>query len=175
MSLRTVICSVCAMAVFIYIFHSLSGISFARYFKKISRLHNKQLEVESIKGILYHNASACRLYFQFGGFQEDLNTTRNFCETIDGQKAVCLDANLAPPSGVCVIYSFGLSASLSFERAMTSYGCDVYAFDRSVHQTKKSSSYQHLHLFSMGLGSHAAKMKFKGGHSGNRKATNTLV
>lgn len=154
--LRTVIGSVFLLAVVVYILH------FSDLPLLIDKLRNdwpnQRDEANSIQKILSYNATACHLYFQFGSLQEDLNRTENFCETVDGQKAVCLDPGLAPPAGVCVIYSFGLySESLSFERAMTSYGCDVYAFDRSAHQFKKPSNYQHLHLFSMTLGSQTAR------------------
>lgn len=56
---------------------------------------------------------------------------------IDGQKSVCLDPGLAPPPGICVVYSFGLSDDWSFESAMALYGCDVYAFDPSLQFPKK--------------------------------------
>ncbi|XP_043220023.1 methyltransferase-like protein 24 [Amphibalanus amphitrite] len=41
----------------------------------------------------------------------------------------CLDPALAPGGRSCLVYSFGLSAELSFERALAARGCEVHAFD----------------------------------------------
>lgn len=72
---------------------------------------------------------------------------------MDGQKAVCLDSGLAPPSGLCVIYSFGLSDDRAFDTIMESYGCDVYAFDPAFQPGKEpGNKTRHVHHFNLALG-----------------------
>ena len=92
---------------------------------------------------------ACRLYFEFGG--QVLRGYGNSSSVgVDGQKAVCLDPGVAPPPGQCIVYSFGISNDWTFDEAMQSYGCDVYAFDPTIGQ----KSHQHsprVHFFNLGL------------------------
>lgn len=81
---------------------------------------------------------------------------------IDGQKSVCLDPGLAPPPGICVVYSFGLSDDWSFESAMALYGCDVYAFDPSLQFPKMPNNSQRIHYFNIGLGTINTKKDSRG-------------
>lgn len=69
----------------------------------------------------WSNSSSCRLANDFGGVMMLFG--------IDGQKAVCLDTEVRPIKGKCLVYSFGVNNEWSFEDAMDQYGCDVYAFD----------------------------------------------
>ncbi|XP_032777390.2 uncharacterized protein LOC116916277 isoform X2 [Daphnia magna] len=103
---------------------------------------------------LWRNDGSCRLYFEFGGrVYRDGNEMENLTLAgIDGQKSVCLDPGLAPPPGICVVYSFGLSDDWSFESAMALYGCDVYAFDPSLQFPKMPNNSQRIHYFNIGLG-----------------------
>ena len=89
---------------------------------------------------------SCRLSFEFGG-RVSVASNRT---GIDGQKAVCLDRGLAPPSGLCIIYSFSPSGERSFEQVMESYGCDVYAFDAET-ASDHDPRFPHLHSFKFGL------------------------
>lgn len=97
---------------------------------------------------------SCQLYFEFGGrvHKGVNNVSGQLLGGIDGQKAVCLDAGVAPPPGFCVVYSFGISDDWSFDKAMEAYGCDVYSFDPSVNDQTKPNSSKRLHFFSLGLG-----------------------
>ena len=100
----------------------------------------------------WRNTGSCRLYFEFGGrvYRPNSNSSR---VAIDGQKAVCLHSGLAPPSGLCIIYSFSHSSNnWLFEEVMESYGCDVYGFDPST-QRNYRPRFPHLRFFNFGLGS----------------------
>ena len=69
---------------------------------------------------------------------------------LDGQKAICLDSFVAPPEKDCLVYSFGINNEWSFDEAMESYGCQVYAFDPSM----KAKDHDHtpkIHFFKLGL------------------------
>lgn len=69
----------------------------------------------------WSNSSSCRLSNDFGGAMALFG--------IDGQKAVCLDTEVRPIKGKCLVYSFGVNNEWSFEDTMDEYGCEVYAFD----------------------------------------------
>ena len=98
--------------------------------------------------------SSCHLHFEFGGrvYRDVIRSDNSTVAGIDGQKAVCLDPGLAPPPGMCVVYSFGLSDDWSFDSAMASYGCDVYSFDPSIQNPTMPNNSQRIHYFNMGLG-----------------------
>ncbi len=63
------------------------------------------------------NSSSCRLTHDFGGHIHDIG--------MDGQKAVCMDPEVRPKSGQCLVYSFGISHEWSFDEAMEQLGCEV--------------------------------------------------
>lgn len=102
-----------------------------------------------------NDEGSCYLFFEFGGrvYRERNNSNISI---IDGQKAVCLDAGVAPQSGVCVVYSFGNSNEWSFDSTMDSYGCDVFIFDPSenhlLSKSKTSNNTKRVHYFNFGLG-----------------------
>lgn len=95
----------------------------------------------------WSNATSCRLIHDFGGHMK-----RN-PSGLDGQKAVCLDpVHVAPPSNDCLVYSFGINNDWTFDEAMESYGCQVYAFDPSM----KVDNHDHtpkIHFYKLGLSS----------------------
>ena len=107
---------------------------------------------------------ACHLYFEFGGrVYRNVNGPDNTTVAgIDGQKAVCLDPGLAPPPGMCVVYSFGLSDDWSFDSAMASYGCDVYSFDPSIQHLTMYNNSQRIHYFKIGLGTNNTRKDSRG-------------
>ncbi|XP_018017319.1 uncharacterized protein LOC108673940 [Hyalella azteca] len=70
---------------------------------------------------------------------------------IDGSKAVCLDANVAPTPGSCIVLSFGINNEWSFDDAMEQYGCKVYAFDPTMdEQAYLRGSNIHFHPWALG-------------------------
>ena len=96
------------------------------------------------------NKSSCSLVHDFGG--------QVFGEIplkgVDGQKAVCIDPAVAPKSGDCLVYSFGINNDWSFDEWMEKYGCQVYSFDPSM--TIEKNQFDHspgIHFYKLGLGS----------------------
>lgn len=111
----------------------------------------------------WRNDGSCHLYFEFGGHVYRTGSeSESIIAGIDGQKAVCLDPGLAPPSGTCVVYSFGLSNDWSFDAAMETYGCDVYSFDPSIKHPQMPNKSQHIHYFNIGLGTINTKKDTRG-------------
>ena len=90
------------------------------------------LDSESLTGeqILQYakwtNRSSCQLIHDFGGF---LNRNPS---AIDGQKAICLDSEVAPNPNDCLAFSFGINNEWSFDEQMEKYGCQVFSFDPSM-------------------------------------------
>ncbi|XP_018024841.1 uncharacterized protein LOC108680527 [Hyalella azteca] len=70
---------------------------------------------------------------------------------LDGDKAVCLDANVAPTPGSCIVLSFGISNEWSFDDAMEQFGCKVYAFDPTMGQQAHLRGHD-IHFHPWGLG-----------------------
>ncbi len=91
------------------------------------------------------NASSCRLAHDFGG--KMMKNPSGF----DGQKSICLDPEVAPRSGNCVVYSFGINNEWSFDDIMEQYGCQVFAFDPSM-SAKDHNRSEMIKFFRTGLG-----------------------
>lgn len=106
---------------------------------------------------LWPNRTSCRLAHDFGGHMKRKPAG------LDGQKAVCLiPAQVAPPAGNCLVYSFGINNEWSFDDQMERYGCQVYAFDPSM----KAEDYDRssaIHFLKLGLNSRDSTSK-KGWH-----------
>ncbi len=79
-----------------------------------------------VEYFLWGNQSSCKLAHDFGGIM--LKNPSG----LDGQKAVCLDTEVAPKAGNCIVYSFGINNEWSFDDNMEKYGCKVYSFDPSM-------------------------------------------
>ncbi|XP_042858220.1 uncharacterized protein LOC122244399 [Penaeus japonicus] len=61
---------------------------------------------------------------------------------LDGDKKLCLDPFVRPPSNNCLVYSFGIGYDFSFDAAMGRYGCQVFSFDDdSEHELLKRNPY----------------------------------
>jgi hypothetical protein len=111
------------------------------------------LDSESLTGyqilqyVMWTNRSSCQLIHDFGGvIHQDVHPAG-----LDGQKAVCIDPEVAPDRKNCLVYSFGINNEWSFDEQMEKYGCQVFAFDPSM------SMYQHdhtpgIHFYNWGLG-----------------------
>ena len=90
------------------------------------------------------NRSSCELIHDFGGVM-----LRN-PSGIDGQKAVCLDPQVAPNPDNCLVYSFGINNEWSFDEQMENYGCQVFAFDPSMSRGPHDHSAA-IHFYDWGL------------------------
>ena len=105
---------------------------------------------ELVNYLNWANQTSCGLTHDFGG--KMLGNPPGY----DGQKAICLNRNVAPMSGKCVVYSFGISNEWSFDEAMETYGCQVFAFDPSMgkdnHQHSRSVAF-----YNLGLGDKSVK------------------
>ena len=104
------------------------------------------------KYLLWTNQTSCGLTHDFGG--KMMKRPSGY----DGQKAVCLDKNVAPLPGKCIIYSFGINYEWSFDEAMEQYGCKVFAFDPSM----KTTDYQYskaISFYNLGLGGKSTKQE----------------
>ncbi len=97
-----------------------------------------------LKYFMWTNQTSCLLSHDFGGAMS-YNPSG-----LDGQKAVCIDPEVAPKPGNCLIYSFGIHNEWSFDEQMERYGCEVFAFDPSM----GVDSYDHrprIHFYNWGL------------------------
>jgi hypothetical protein len=90
------------------------------------------------------NSTSCRLSHDFGG-ELMKNPTG-----IAGQKAICIDSKVAPQSGDCLVYSFGIGGEWSFDEHMERYGCQVFAFDPSMGMDQHDHS-KGIHFYNWGL------------------------
>lgn len=98
--------------------------------------------------LLWTNQSSCQVAQYFGGNMVFSGLTVAY----DGQKAVCLDSQIAPSSKKCLVYSFGINNEWSFDEAMELYGCHVFAFDPSMGK-KNHSRTENIHFYQMALDS----------------------
>ncbi|XP_057368650.1 uncharacterized protein LOC130689727 [Daphnia carinata] len=97
------------------------------------------------------NRSSCQLAHDFGGHMMSNPSG------IDGQKCMCLDPQIAPLAGQCLVYSFGINNEWSFDEQMESYGCLVFAFDPSMNQPPHNHS-PAIHFYDWGLGDRDVKL-----------------
>ena len=89
-------------------------------------------------------SSYCKEMKKFGGHY----STK--CKYTDGAKFVCMDDLLVDiQNNECLIYSFGIDKDWTFEDAMSSFGCKVYAHDPTVDfpkQRDKNTFFKKLDL-----------------------------
>jgi hypothetical protein len=99
-----------------------------------------------IEYFMWTNHSSCQLSHDFGGLMMDNPSG------LAGQKAVCIDPEVAPKPGQCLVYSFGINGDWSFDEKMSRYGCDVYAFDPSMDMGPHDHSPGNVHFYNWALG-----------------------
>ncbi|KAI9559265.1 hypothetical protein GHT06_016054 [Daphnia sinensis] len=115
-------------------------------------LDSKSLTGEELmEYFTWTNRSSCQLAHDFGG------KMMSNPSGIDGQKCVCIDPRIAPLSGQCLVYSFGINNEWSFDEQMESYGCQVFAFDPSMNQPPHNHS-SAIHFYDWGLGDRDEKL-----------------
>ena len=98
---------------------------------------DKMTYEEIIDYIRWPNAGSCEFERDFG------NGT-------DGRKSVCFDPKLRPDPDNCLVYSFGTIHEWTFDEAIADYGCNVFAFDPTIHQASYIRS-KKIVVFKMGL------------------------
>ncbi|XP_065558217.1 probable methyltransferase-like protein 24 [Artemia franciscana] len=90
----------------------------------------------------WNNLGACKNMRFFGGWI--WRGAVKYQELMDGHKALCLDENIRPVPGNCLVYSFGVKNDWSFENAMMNYGCEVHGFDPSIDVPKQTEERQFI-------------------------------
>jgi hypothetical protein len=100
-----------------------------------------------IEYVKWSNRSSCQLTHDFGGVLDQIWISSG----IDGQKAVCIDPEVTPERGDCLVYSFGISNEWSFDEDMEEYGCEVFAFDPSMEMEPHDHT-AGIHFYNWGLG-----------------------
>lgn len=97
-----------------------------------------------IQYFMWANHTSCQLAHDFGG--EMLKNPTG----ISGQKALCIDPNVAPKPHNCIVYSFGIDNEWSFDEQMERYGCEVFSFDPSMGMDPHDHS-PGIHFYNWGL------------------------
>jgi hypothetical protein len=95
---------------------------------------------------LWTNHTSCQLSHDFGGVMMKNPSG------LAGQKAVCIDPEVAPQPGKCLVYSFGISNDWSFDEKMAEYGCEVFSFDPSIGLDQHDHIPGNVHFYNWGLG-----------------------
>jgi hypothetical protein len=108
--------------------------------------------LDILQYFLWSNSSSCLLVHDFGGTMKKDGNMENL-SGLDGQKAVCLNPNVAPKPDNCIVYSFGINNEWSFDEDMEEYGCEVFAFDPSKEMmSEKPYQYSpHITFYNWGL------------------------
>ena len=105
----------------------------------------------------FTNYSACQVAYDFGGKVTSMYSQRG----IDGQKAVCMDPDIAPVPNKCIIYSLGINNEWSFDKMFEEFGCQIYAFDPSM-DMKDGNYTANIHFYKMGISDHDTDQGPKG-------------
>jgi len=110
---------------------------------KVREVNDLRLK-EIIEYVEWTNRSSCRLAHDFGG-----NVWPKV--GLDGQKSICMDAEIKPDEEHCLVYSFGISNEWSFDEAMQTFGCTIHSFDPSMDLGDHQHS-QNISFYNLGLG-----------------------
>ena len=98
--------------------------------------------------LLWTNQSSCQISQSFGGFL--VSSPNGLVVAFDGQKSVCLDHAVAPPTNKCLVYSFGINYDWSFDEDMELYGCEIFSFDPSMSVSNHNRT-EAIHFYQMAL------------------------
>ncbi|KAK8388447.1 hypothetical protein O3P69_020436 [Scylla paramamosain] len=92
--------------------------------------------------------TTCRRMLSLGG-----GLRCSDCHTClrDGQKFTCLDEDVRPRPGHCLIYSVGVGGELSWDYAMKNFNCSVLAFDMTMVNWTNIQLGTGLHFLDLGL------------------------
>ncbi|KAK2706342.1 hypothetical protein QYM36_016393 [Artemia franciscana] len=111
----------------------------------------------------WNNFGACRNLKFFGG--------RVWKEWLFPD--VCLDENIRPVSGNCLVYSFGVKDNWSFEDALMEYGCEVHGFDPTIEEPEQTGERRFI-FHKIGLQA-KDKVNTKGWHMKSLRSIMTLL
>ncbi|XP_050701116.1 uncharacterized protein LOC126987803 [Eriocheir sinensis] len=103
---------------------------------------------ERLQQLLDVPTTTCRRLVSLGGVSrcEDCRTCYK-----DGNKLTCLDPDVRPRPGQCIVYSMGVGGELSWDRAINEYNCSVYAFDMTLMKWTNAEIAPKLHFLDLGL------------------------
>lgn len=102
------------------------------------------LSAENIlKFLRWNNNSACKNAIDFGSV---IYRGSRISPPYD-HRTVCFDRGLAPVHDNCLVYSFGVRNSWSFEQDMAEFGCHIFVFDYSSLDTRHSNQSEHIYFY----------------------------
>ncbi|XP_066986580.1 uncharacterized protein [Macrobrachium rosenbergii] len=91
----------------------------------------KFITVDDFYSWLSSPETECRKLVRFGG---------TYCrKTVDYDKNVCLDPDVALKPRNCTVYSFGIGHDTSFDDMSNYFGCDVFMFDPTINKSDVNS------------------------------------
>jgi len=112
----------------------------------LTNISNDEAKLKFFQLLAFPQQSFCKILKRLGGawiFHRDFNR-----QQVDGDKFICLDDILVQDR--CIVYSFGVNNEWSFEDMMDVIGCEVYAYDHTVHAPSRRG--KNIHFFKTGIG-----------------------
>ena len=90
----------------------------------------------------------CRKLTALGGTWQAKN-----CDMFsrDGHKYVCMDPDVSPVPGNCIVYSFGIGNEMTFDNKIVNYNCSLYAFDMTLVNERNGILRDNMHQVLLGL------------------------
>lgn len=96
--------------------------------------------------IHWTNATSCQFAVDFGFWVY----SDSRASAPDGHKAICLDRDVGPVYGKCLVYSFGINNQWAFDDAMSQFQCQIYSFDPSMGVGEHNRS-ERIHFYNIGM------------------------